>query len=347
MTLLTRTLSLLLATPLLPLVLPVAPAQAEVQPCTVSYSNTGAPIAPTPTGPDPNSDHSWLGVDVNITDSRVVTDIDITADLTHPDASALSLHLLSPQTQYPSLQPTVQAMNPGLASGAFNGVYTFDEEVGAATISGANPAPGTYLPITPEAALEGHPAAGRWSLWINNYNASPGTIRSFTLTLTYATCDIDGDGTEDSVDNCLTVPNDQANHDLDALGDACDLDMDGDNLPNLGDGCPIVASANPTGCPSASRRAGLRYLKGKNKLQVRISSPVASCAANARIVLWRARKKRDVRLVVVNANSQGRHRFKVPRGARYYVTVSPSYSSGVAECTNATSRAVRVPRRRR
>jgi len=37
------------------------------------------------------------------------------------------------------------------------------------------------------------------------------------------------------------VPNrDQADLDLDGLGDACDADADGDGVPDLQDGCPLI-----------------------------------------------------------------------------------------------------------
>ncbi|MCW2737265.1 MAG: hypothetical protein JWN97_1909 [Nocardioides sp.] len=125
---------------------------------------------------------------------------------------------------------------------------------------------------------------------------------------------------------------------------AGDGDTDGDGLPDTGDGCPTVASTNPTGCPTAPRRAALTWLGGAARLQVQVTSPVTSCAARARLVLWRVRADRDVKLAGVIASRHGRHRFRVPRGATYYVTVAPSYSSGEAECAKAVSRRVRVPR---
>jgi uncharacterized protein (TIGR02145 family) len=46
--------------------------------------------------------------------------------------------------------------------------------------------------------------------------------------------DSDGDGVPDDIDNCPTVPNPlQEDLDSDALGDACDPDIDGDGLSNL------------------------------------------------------------------------------------------------------------------
>ena len=47
-------------------------------------------------------------------------------------------------------------------------------------------------------------------------------------------CDTDEDGIDNFIDNCPDVPNvNQDNLDGDSLGDACDLDIDGDGLDNL------------------------------------------------------------------------------------------------------------------
>ncbi|WP_366759536.1 thrombospondin type 3 repeat-containing protein [uncultured Thiodictyon sp.] len=52
--------------------------------------------------------------------------------------------------------------------------------------------------------------------------------------------DQDGDGVPDVSDNCPNVPNaDQANHDTDANGDACDTDDDNDGVPDTQDAFPF------------------------------------------------------------------------------------------------------------
>lgn len=126
---------------------------------------------------------------------------------------------------------------------------------------------------------------------------------------------------------------------------AAAADTDGDGLDDALDGCPGVASSNPTGCPTVKRSARLRYLAGKNVLQAQILSPSTACSSRSRIKLWRARPRGDVRVQVETSSFSGRKRFKVPRGAGYYVTVSSSYAPGIAECAEATSRTVVVPRR--
>ena len=124
---------------------------------------------------------------------------------------------------------------------------------------------------------------------------------------------------------------------------AADTDTDGDGVPDAGDGCPTVAAATPTGCPTVSRSASLRWLAGKHRLQLRVTSEVSACSSRARFVLWRVRPHADFKQLGGNVSYAGRARLKVPRGARYYVTVAPSYSPGVAECGKATTRTVRVP----
>ena len=56
-------------------------------------------------------------------------------------------------------------------------------------------------------------------------------------------CDVDGDGTRDVVDNCPEVPNvDQLDTDGDASGNECDSDDDNDGFTDFLDNCPLVVN---------------------------------------------------------------------------------------------------------
>ena len=74
-----------------------------------------------------------------------------------------------------------------------------------------------------------------------DYFAADDVERSFMVTSN----DPDGDGVEDSLDNCPAVANaDQLDTDSDGTGNACDTDDDDDGTDDGPDNCPLVSNAD-------------------------------------------------------------------------------------------------------
>lgn len=66
-------------------------------------------------------------------------------------------------------------------------------------------------------------------------------IRVWGLAYNLASTDADNDGVSDEVDNCpLNTNPDQADNDLDGIGDGCDNDDDNDSAADAEDNCPLI-----------------------------------------------------------------------------------------------------------
>ncbi|QBX54709.1 hypothetical protein EXE58_04005 [Nocardioides seonyuensis] len=318
------------------------PAATASEPCTMTFARAGGPIHPN-SSPD-GSGHSLSAWTLEVADTRTVVDLDLSYDIAFADASKIAVNLLGPKTDFTWLAPAVWTVDG--ARGGLDGDYSFDDDRGAPGLSGVDPSPGTYAPANPLRDLEDHTAAGKWHLWVLNTSTMTGEVRSFSVTLTFATCDSDGDGIEEKVDNCPVVLNsEQLDRDADGRGDACDDDTDGDTVANIADGCPAITAVTASGCPVADRTARLRHLRKKHGLSIRVRSYYPECQARAQVVLWRVKKGEDKVVKRLTTSSRGKKALDAPRRpGRYYLTAEPAYAPAVAECPAATSRSVRIRR---
>lgn len=316
-------------------------ATAAPTPCTITFGTTNNGVIPANPGA---GSFGYNFFDVRIPDTRTVADVDFFMDVSVPDGAQASFRVVTPEAVTAGSQGPFAMASGGLATGPLNAAYTFDDEATNAW-TGATPPAGRYKPFTPLAALDGKSAAGTWRLHIGNTNASPGTLRSFSVTLTFTTCDSDGDGANDGADNCPGPNVGQANLDGDGLGDACDPDVDGDTLANEADGCPEVSAGTTTGCPTAARTVVLKLRSKKKRLVATVGSTANGCRPGAEVTLLRKKKGRDATLLTATSDRAGKVRIKAPRQlGRYYVTVAASYAPGQAECGAARSRPLRVRR---
>jgi hypothetical protein len=343
-----------------------AASASAVVPCAIRYTAPGFTIGPDNLVDPPSADDqpAFGGSTLSspITDSRPITDVDVTLDIetqippndfsgSYPDRQGVDVFLFRDDKL--SLHSQLFVWNQ--THGRVTGSYTFDDDAGTAKLPAVDPAPSRYLPHTPLSKLEvdaaGAPrsAAGNWAVWVNNHShANRVVVRSWSITVTFADCDSDGDGVYDSVDNCpLALNPDQTDTDADGRGNTCDDDLDGDAIPNITDACPTLHG--PDGCPTATRTARLTLTKKnkprKTRLVIRVRSPLPTCQARTTVQLRRVKKGKSPVIKTLTTNGSGNTRIKPPRRkGRYFIQVNANHVNGQADCGQARSRKIRIRR---
>ncbi len=92
---------------------------------------------------------------------------------------------------------------------------------------------------------DSNPDAWAWNVGPSDTEAVWDFLKDKTFDGTPVDLDADGDGVEDSVDNCPNTPNaDQADVNGDGVGDACAPDSDGDGVEDALDNCPNIANSD-------------------------------------------------------------------------------------------------------
>ncbi|MCB0352746.1 MAG: proprotein convertase P-domain-containing protein, partial [Bdellovibrionales bacterium] len=187
---------------------------ADVQESPASNITVGSPFQRT--------------LQVNSVDGEICT-MSLDLNITHTFAADLDIFLTSPE----GTNILITTDNGGGNDDVFAGT-TFADAPGAPTVTDAVYMNGELLPVAvPEGAMAqviGENPNGTWTLNVaDDAAADDGTLNSWGLHI--ETCkqgvDSDGDGVNDSGDNCPNDANvDQADTDADGLGDACDLCSD-------------------------------------------------------------------------------------------------------------------------
>jgi subtilisin-like proprotein convertase family protein len=318
-----------LVTGFVSLVSPATTAVAVPVPCVVTTTGTGGAVAA--------AGDTFVTTSFELVappSTANVEDVDVEVSLVHDNASQVRVRLAHATTSI--LQRRFVDSGPQVRP------LTWDDE--AASAYGPTSLAGAYRPDEPLAEHDGTAAQGQWRLLVDNWAGFRGRLESWSVRVTYTSCDADDDGAEDHTDNCTGVANpDQADRDADGIGDACDGDTDGDGRVDTVDGCRLVAAATATGCPRVGTKVRLGKVKGR--LVGRVRSDVRACRSGAEVTLKRAKPGRDLKLVVLRARTSGRFTTRLPRAAgRYYVVVRGQYAPGVAECGSSRSTKVRVRR---
>lgn len=83
------------------------------------------------------------------------------------------------------------------------------------------------------------------SVEVSSAGSFPNSIYLGSISYCVSDSDNDGDGINDDIDNCPEDANaDQADNDIDGIGDVCDYDDDNDSILDIDDNCPFIANTN-------------------------------------------------------------------------------------------------------
>jgi hypothetical protein len=146
---------------------------------------------------------------------------------------------------YDALADTLYGVTSGFG-GRASEFLTINRATGAASVVGA-----TGLAVNALESLEldtsvspSRLVAAGTALYVINRSSGAATLVGGTYPNTVyalaAPADADGDGVDDDADNCPGLANpDQADHDEDGEGDACDADDDNDEVPDVDDAFPF------------------------------------------------------------------------------------------------------------
>jgi hypothetical protein len=275
-----------------------AAATAAVPPCQRTYAGGGAVIAD-------NGAPTIVKVDLP-EDGQVVTDVDVALDIHYPDPSDLHIEAQNWSDDELTIRANTLLFDreAGITGSDMLGTV-FDDEATVPITWGDAPYSGRFMPRRPLTEVEGL-AGGTFVLLIANFEAVPGTLDSWSFTISYASCDFDADGVEDHSDSCLGVN-----------------------------------AHTATGCPLTTRAVTASYRKGAFKGA--LSSPVVGCKAGRAVTVWKVRKGPDRMIGTRTTAADGTYRLRRARHVgRYYATSARAVVSGTAECPAVRSATFRL-----
>ena len=237
---------------------------------------------------------------------------------------------------------------------------TFDDEAREGW-SANQSSGGDYRPDAPLSDFDRQDARGTWTLELTNAGRGYVFPNDMWVRITTDSCDSDGDGVLENVDNCPAVANpDQVDWDRDGAGNACDPSPGTDPSAPPPPPAPTTqpttttpatttttapAPPSTSGCSAGcgyARTVGLAHRKRKHRLTGKVASVAEGCRASVPVSIWKKRSGADRKLVVVTTRDSGTFRTTAPRKpGRYYATVG---SASEPLCGEARSRTVRVRR---
>lgn len=188
-------------------------------------------------------DNSAAGIrsTIAVSSGVVITDINVTVDITHTFLRDLVLILENPAGN----RITLSNRNGGGGEN-YSGTI-FDQEAVTSIGTGIPPFSGSFIPQEDLSSFYGGTSTGDWTLIVSdNESIDTGQINSWSIEICGSPSpDSDGDTVPDAVDNCPSIANaDQSDIDNDNIGDVCDDDIDGDGILNVDDNCPMTTNSD-------------------------------------------------------------------------------------------------------
>ncbi|MEM7084458.1 MAG: thrombospondin type 3 repeat-containing protein, partial [Pseudomonadota bacterium] len=190
----------------------------------------------------PIVDLATVETTMTVADPGILDGLAVSVDATHSWVGDLTLTLFHDDTGTSVVlmaRPGVPAISSD-GCGADDVLAEFNDASTIIVEDQCEPGPAIVGMVNPDGTLAdfaGESLAGDWRLTIrDDFNADPGILNEWCLipVLQDVTLDTDGDGVDDSLDNCSLVANaDQRDTNGDGFGNACDPDLDNNGVVNF------------------------------------------------------------------------------------------------------------------
>ncbi|VAW17516.1 hypothetical protein MNBD_BACTEROID04-916, partial [hydrothermal vent metagenome] len=204
------------------------------------YNSTDTPLA------IPDNNTTGISSRINLIDNKIITDVNVTVNITHPWIGDLTLSLTSPKGTSIILVSSRNDEGDNYTN------TIFDDAATTPITSGIAPFTGVFSPQGSLSSFNNEESYGVWILKVvDSGPADVGQIESWSIEIcgVHILTDTDGDGVLDNVDLCPNTPTGEV-----VNSDGCSngqLDDDNDGVANSIDLCPNTTSGvtvDATGC---------------------------------------------------------------------------------------------------
>jgi len=191
----------------------------------------------------PDNNPTGVSSIINVTNNKLITDVNVTVNISHTYVQDLSLALISPG----GITILLSVGNGGSGNNYSNTI--FDDSATLSISNGSAPFTGTFKPQIPLSYLNNTASYGSWTLKVvDSGEADTGTITSWSLQICgtpLVSTDNDNDGVSNAIDQC---PNTAIGNSVDALG-CFVLPTNNFQIITVGETCPNKANGQITITP--------------------------------------------------------------------------------------------------